>query len=412
MKYVLEKKEERIFSYLLDESGHAVEIRADRENESLKLGDIVVGRVASVAKNIHAAFVALDKNTTGYLPLEEIVGPIYSRKGPSKDIQQGDELVVQISREAFGKKAPSLTTKLTLKGRLIVLESGGMGVGVSKKIPEEKRKEVRDSILSSEEYEQVKAQVGQCGIIVRTNAVEEGKEQVLRELSDLEGELLRIRLSAPYRTIYSVLRREPPLWLRRLDSLPLADTESVITEDEELYRQMKEYLRVSAPKSPLREKLRLYHDDLLPLSGLFSLERELKHALDTRVNMNSGAYLVIQTTEALHAIDVNSGRFEAGKEKEQAVLRVNLEAADIALKQIRLRNLSGMILIDFINMEEEESQEKLMERLRKCASRDPVHTQIIDRTKLGLVEITRKKIEVSLAESLRKDIAADERPGD
>ena len=141
------------------------------------------------------------------------------------------------------------------------------------------------------------------------------------------------------------------------------------------------------------------------MDKLFSLERELERALNERVNLKSGADLVIQTTEALHVIDVNSGRSKSGKKKskEEALLEVDLEAAREACRQIRLRNLSGIIIIDFINLKNAASSKRIMEELRIHASKDPIRTQVVDMTKLGLVELTRQKIELPLSDCIDND---------
>ena len=151
----------------------------------------------------------------------------------------------------------------------------------------------------------------------------------------------------------------------------------------------------------LKGKLQLYGDSMLSMDKLYSLERRLKEALQEKVWMKSGAYLVIQPTEALTVVDVNSGKFEAGRQKEAAILKVNLEAARELARQLRIRNLSGIIIVDFINMQEADSRQQVLEELSACLTMDPILTRVIDRTKLDLVEITRKKVERPLAEQIR-----------
>jgi len=480
VKYCVTRRDEKILGFLLDEGGHAVEIHADRTVDAPGLGDIYIGRVEKVARAVGAVFVTIVPGLTGYLPAEEIVGPIFTAKGPSPEIQQGDELVVQISREAFGGKLPSLTTKLTLRGQCLVLEAGGMGIGVSRKLPEAERSAIREELLSAQEWETLQQETGPCGLVVRTNARTLGREKCLKELRRLSAELRQIRMTAPYRTVFSALHREPPRWLRRLESLPAEKTEAILTEDPDLYRAMQEFLaeadaggadsrseraadagsRTSdseksaqsaekdtgvtstagkgpadtvaamtntsatntaaiaakpmragtpagenrrdsgGPDGGLSGRLRLYEDKLLPLDRLMSLERELTRAVARRVELRSGAFLYVESTQALHTIDVNSGRSEMKRDREEARLKVNLEAARAAAAQIRLRNLSGIIIIDFINMDTDESREALMEELRRAVAADPVRTQVVDRTKLGLVELTRLKKEAPLAEQL------------
>ena len=420
MKYILQKKEEKVYSFLLDEAGHAVEIHADKPADGPKLGDIYIGLVQTVARNINAAFVEILPGMNGYLPFDEIVEPIYTLKGPGQDIQAGDQLVVQISRDAFGDKDVSLTTKITLRGRYTVLTHGGVGLGVSRRIPEEKRTMLKDRVLSSQEFENIQKRIGNCGIVIRTNASldlteddpTESKQadnnsaennpagKVLEELSALEAQMLDLKLKAPYRSVHSCLLKTPPRWLDRVLHLPEDSVESVITDDLSLYRQL--YAVIGSQASDNKEaNCRYYSDPLVSMDKLFSLERELDRALSERVNLKSGADLVIQTTEALHVIDVNSGRIKSGKKsKEEALLEVDLEAAREACRQIRLRNLSGIIIIDFINLKNAANSKRVMEELRIHASKDPIRTQVVDMTKLGLVEVTRQKIELPLADCI------------
>jgi ribonuclease G len=172
-----------------------------------------------------------------------------------------------------------------------------------------------------------------------------------------------------------------------------------MTDDRELYEEITAYL-ISCQREDLG-KLRFYENDLLTMVKMYSLEHQLEQALSERIWLNSGGYLVIQPTEALTVIDVNTGKYEGGKKKEAAFLKINLEAALEAARQIRLRNLSGIIIIDFINMESEESVDLLLSRLREALRTDPIQTTLVDMTRLSLVEITRKKVSKTLAESCR-----------
>lgn len=414
MKYLIEKDREKkkILSVLMGDDGRAVEIHADLPDSGPRLGDIVIGRVEKVSENTGACFVAIARSgkmgqaaqkvregsgVTGaqtvkaYLPFDEMGDPIYARKGPSPRVQQGDELVVQISREPFGQKGFSLTTRLQLKGRYLVLEKCGHGVGISRRMDEERRKHIKEEVISDKVLDQLAARLDTFGIIVRTNAEKAEDGRILDELKDLADQMQHITLTAPYKTLYTVLHRQPEMWLVRTDSLSEQDTEAIITDDPDLYDALSSYLT-----SPLSGRLRLYQDDMISMHNLFSLTREFGHALTKRVLMKSGANLVIEQTEALVAIDVNSSHFIKGKDKEKAALKVNLEAARECARQIRLRNLSGMILIDFINMQSEESYTRLMHELKAQTAGDPMKVVVVDRTGLGLVELTRRKVEPPL----------------
>ena len=417
MKYILERKEDKVYSFLLDDAGHAVEIHVDPMQQDPKIGDIYIGLVQKVAKNLNAAFVELTPGINGYLPFDEIVMPIYTSKGPSSKIQAGDQLVVQITRDAFGQKDMSLSTKLTLKGRHVVLIHGGVGLGVSRKIPEEQRRVLKDRILSSEEFEHLKERTGQCSLVVRTSAAalladtglaeddsraqeEPGdadhdliKEEILRDIAFLEAEMTDLKLKAPYRGVHTVLKKQPPRWITRVLALSGPSVEETVTDDDMLYRQLVLTAEEDRRTEP---RIRLYRDKMVSMEKVYSLERELDRALKKRVDLKSGGDLVIESTEALHIIDVNSGRFQSGQSKEEALLKVNLEAAGEAARQIRLRNLSGIIVIDFINMRKQKNSLRILEELRNAVREDPVKTQVVDLTKLGLVEMTRQKIEPPL----------------
>ena len=395
MKYLIEAYSGRILSVLLGEDGRAVEIRADSRTDGLKLGDICIGRVERVAANTGACFVEVARGIKGYLPLDDLAAPRYTRKGSSPKVQQGDELIVQVSREAFGTKDMSLTTKLQLSGRYLLLEMSGTGLGISRKIQEERRRALREHLFSEQTLEEMRQQLGSCGVIVRTNAEHAPDEEIRKELQNLTGAMHQLLLTAPYRPAYTVLFRQPDRWLKRIESVQAEKLKEILTDDRQLYETLKDYL-----PPYLKEKLRFYQDPMISMHNVFSLTRELSRALCRKVNMKSGANLVIEQTEALVSIDVNSAHSINGRDKEKAVLKVNMEAAEECARQIRLRNLSGMILVDFINMEEKESYDQLMRHLAQATAQDPMQVKVEDLTALGLVEMTRKKVEVPLFRQL------------
>lgn len=402
MKYCIAKMKNRILSYLLAENGRAVEIHADELEDRNLLGNIYIGRVQKVVKNIQAAFVEISPGVPCYLPLEDLRDPIYTKKGPSKDLQQGDELVVQVSREAMKTKGPSVTTRLSLQGRYVILDGKHIGIGISKKLEEGQREKLRRIAESYRKDLSADSHSGSirleeaAGIVIRTNAACASEEAILEELRKLSRQLADIRGKAPYRTCYSCLHQMPPGWLRRFNGLRMRDTQFIMIEDEQLYLQARQYLQEYLPE--LLPILVHYQDPLLPMHKLYSLERELSEALSQRVWLRSGGYLVIQPTEALTVVDVNSGKYEAGKKKEETILKVNLEAARETARQMRLRNLSGIIIIDFINMETEEAKNEVLGELRARLLLDPLQANVVDMTKLNLVEVVRKKVEGPLME--------------
>lgn len=402
--YVVSQRGSQIFSFLLNGS-KAVEIHCDVCREDSILDEIYIGKVQNIVKNVSAAFVEIAPGTVCYLPLEDLKHPVYTKKGTSQNIQQGDELLVQVKREGIKTKAPAVTTNLTLHGKYALLTTGNTQISVSSKLPkEEKERLVRvvkdNSSADNGSLEEMSAGERDYGWLLRTNAGGASPEVIKKDLLRLQTKYGELMKTAQYRTCFSCLLARPSAYLKRLSDLYTEEVDEILTDDRELFEQMTEYFQENQPEDTA--KLRFYEDRLLPMEKLYSLDHHLKEALGERVWLKSGGYLVIQPTEALTVIDVNTGKFTAGKKKEAAFLKLNQEAALEAARQIRLRNLSGIVIIDFINMEEKESEVQLLKTLDDALRRDPIRTTLVDMTKLSLVEITRMKKERPLHESVGK----------
>ena len=402
--YVVSQRGSQIFSFLLNGS-KAVEIHCDVCREDSILDEIYIGKVQNIVKNISAAFVEIAPGTVCYLPLEDLKHPVYTKKGTSQNIQQGDELLVQVKREGIKTKAPAVTTNLTLHGKYALLTTGNTQISVSSKLPkEEKERLVRvvkdNSSADNGSLEEMSAGERDYGWLLRTNAGGASPEVIKKDLLRLQTKYGELMKTAQYRTCFSCHLARPSAYLKRLSDLYTEEVDEILTDDRELFEQMTEYFQENQPEDTA--KLRFYEDRLLPMEKLYSLDHHLKEALGERVWLKSGGYLVIQPTEALTVIDVNTGKFTAGKKKEAAFLKLNQEAALEAARQIRLRNLSGIVIIDFINMEEKESEVQLLKTLDDALRRDPIRTTLVDMTKLSLVEITRMKKERPLHESVGK----------
>ena len=405
--YVVSRRGSQIFSFLLNGSSKAVEIHCDACREDSILDEIYIGKVQNIVKNISAAFVEIAPGTVCYLPLEDLKHPVYTKKGTSHNIQQGDELLVQVKREGIKTKAPAVTTNLTLHGKYALLTTGSMQISVSSKLPKEEKERllrvVKDnSSADNGSLEGMSAGERAYGWLLRTNAGGASPEVIKKDLLRLQTKYEELIKTAQYRTCFSCLLARPSAYLKRLSDLYTKEVDEILTDDRELFEQMTEYFQENQPEDTV--KLRFYEDRLLPMEKLYSLDRHLREALGERVWLKSGGYLVIQPTEALTVIDVNTGKFTAGKKKEAAFLKLNQEAALEAARQIRLRNLSGIVIIDFINMEETESETQLLRTLDGALRLDPIRTTLVDMTKLSLVEITRMKKERPLHESVREAI--------
>ena len=404
--YVVSRRGSQIFSFLLNGS-KAVEIHCDACREDSILDEIYIGKVQNIVKNISAAFVEIAPGTVCYLPLEDLKHPVYTKKGTSHNIQQGDELLVQVKREGIKTKAPAVTTNLTLHGKYALLTTGSTQISVSSKLSKEEKERllrvVKDnSSADNGSLEGMSAGERAYGWLLRTNAGGASPEVIKKDLLRLQAKYEELMKTAQYRTCFSCLLARPSAYLKRLSDLYTKEVDEILTDDRELFEQMTEYFQENQPEDTA--KLRFYEDRLLPMEKLYSLDRHLKEALGERVWLKSGGYLVIQPTEALTVIDVNTGKFTAGKKKEAAFLKLNQEAALEAAHQIRLRNLSGIVIIDFINMEETESETRLLRILDDALRLDPIRTTLVDMTKLSLVEITRMKKERPLHESVREAI--------
>lgn len=370
--------------------GRAVELSFERETEAPLLGNIYIGKVKNVVRNIQAAFVEVEGGIPCYLPLSEKVQPYYTNKTNCAHLAVGDELLVQIAREGVKTKAPTLTMNISFPGKYLVLTSGKTQTGVSTKIAKRERERLQGLAGTLPK--------GAFGWIIRTNAAEASEEEICREARVLAERFDNVCRTAKYRTCRSCLYRSTAAWLTHLKDIRQAECGEILTDDRKLYGELQEYLAENLPEDA--GKLSFYEDRLLPLYKLYSLESAFDEALRERVWLKSGAYLVIQPTEALTAIDVNTGKCERGKKASDTFLKINLEAAGEAARQIRLRNLSGIILIDFINMDSKEDEQRLLTALDAELRKDPVKAYAVDITPLGLAEVTRKRVQKPLAEKM------------
>lgn len=391
-KLVLTTKENRIISSLIEDN-EFVQLRVDSMDSDSILGNIYVGKVKNIVKNINAAFIEIADGVMCYYSLEENKYPIYVKDKKSDRLVMGDEILVQIEKENIKTKAPVATCHLNFTGKYVVLTHGKTKVGVSSKITSDKEKKRLKEILSS--YKN-----SEYGFIIRTNA-EGAAEEILRgEIETLIKRYEEITGFGVHRSAFSLVYKTPSAYLCDIrDGYANALTE-IVTDDQLIFTQIKEYLATFQEED--LDKLRLYQDDQIKLSALYNIDKRLDEATREHVWLKSGAYLVIQHTEAFNVIDVNTGKAIAGKKKAQETfLKINLEAAREAARQIRLRNLSGIIIIDFIDLLDKKDQEILMRELTDLFRKDPVKTTVVDITALNLVEITRKKVRKPLHEQMK-----------
>jgi len=383
-KFVITRFDNKIITAVL-ENEIVVELHCmneEKHSDTAVLGNIYIGKVKNIVANIGAAFVEVEKGIECYYSIADNPLPVFTNKIEKKPLCIGDEILVQVSKEAVKTKVPSVSSKIELAGKYAVLTSGDTRIGASSRLG---KKEKERLIQIARQYESA-----QYGIIMRTNAKDIEESILKKEIERLTEEYQELIRTAQTRVCYSCLKKAPKQYLTELKNINQEGLSEFIVEDIEIYKEMKEFLEENQKED--LGKLRLYNDRLLPLHKLYSIEKHIENVLKEKAWMKSGAYLVIQPTEALTVIDVNTGKYISKKKDESEYLKINKEAAIEAAKQIRLRNLSGIIIIDFINLSQKEHMNELIEVLQSELRKDPVAASYVDTTKLQLVEVTRKKI--------------------
>lgn len=352
------------------------------------LGNIYVGKIKNIVANINAAFVEVKSGILCYLPLSEC--------GQDQALRPGDEIIVQIKKAAVKTKQAVATRFPELVGNYCVVSTApavaSATFGISKKITDSR---VLDRLSEIKK----KFEGSPYGIVLRTAAQYAEPETIEQECEKLIAELQETMEHGKFLSCFSLIREETPFYLRYLYGCREEDLERIITDDPSVYHTLQSEYNGS------KEKLCLYEDETFSLDKLLGISSKLKKALEKRVWLKSGGNLVIEPTEALTVIDVNTGKAIEGKRQmETTFFRINCEAAKEVARQIRMRGISGMILVDFIDLKDKNHQRELMSILRSELQKDRVKTILVDITKLGLVEITRMKIHPPLWETFSKEI--------
>ncbi|MCM1122819.1 MAG: ribonuclease E/G [Eubacterium sp.] len=377
----------KLFSMLIS-NNQILSIQVHRQNDHA-VGNIYVGKVQNISENIGAAFVDLGQGYLTFLPLTETkYANVMNRKYDGR-LKAGDEIPVQIIKEPMKTKIAGVTTLLSLSGKYAVVGIPRQKKGtvqVSSKLGKKKQARFR----AMEALQKISEQYQ---IIVRTNAGELADEEpLLAEAKDLSVQLGHILQIADKRTCYSCLHRGEPEYIRFVENMYRAEYDEVVTDIVDIYRTLQDKF------AGTDIVVRFYEDNMLPLYKLYAVETRIKELLDKKVWLKSGGYLVIEPTEALVSIDVNTGKYEHGKDKEETILKINMEAAKMIAVQLRARNLSGIILVDFINFKVKEHEDQLVEYMKSLLKKDSITADVVDMTGLGLMEITRKKVNPSFRE--------------
>ncbi len=364
--------------------------RSDRKSLA---GNVYLGKVRNVLPGMEAAFVDFGETKNGVLYAGDV--HLHTRENGGKKtsriekaLKVGDEVVVQVVKDAMGHKGARLTNQISIPGRFLVLSPDSDMRGISRRLDDDERARLRRLVgdLRPEGF----------GAIVRTAAEGATEEEIRDDIDNLVEVWRHIEAEIPKGGAPRTLHEEPPLVLRVIREHFTRDFRRLMIDDPEVHREVKKYLEATDPD--LAPKVKFY-DDEMPLFERFHVEDQLRKALDRKVWLPSGGHVVIDRTEALTVIDVNTGRFVGHSNLEETVLENNLEAAEEIAHQLRLRDIGGIIVIDFIDMEIERNREAVLLKLRESLAKDKTRTQVFEVSHLGLVEMTRKNVSEGLLES-------------
>jgi ribonuclease G len=383
------------------EDDRVAEVYLERPERRSIAGNIYLGTVDNVLPGMEAAFVEIGLEKNGFLYVDEIVRPELEGKGQGRKIQdlikRGEKVLVQAVKDPMKSKGARLTTEISLPGRFVVFVPFGEGLGVSRRLDEDERGRLRDIVKA--------LKVASGGVIVRTAAEGASADDVQRDLVFLQKLWQRIQARANEAVPPTLVYQEAELPLRVTRDLFTGDFERAQIDDERTYKRVVGYLKKTSPH--MVERVQRYREKP-PLFEAAGVEDEIRSTLNRRVDLPSGGYLVFDYAEAFTVIDVNTGRFVGGRGKksgarlEDTITKNNLEAVKEVVRQLRLRDIGGIIVIDFIDMANPSNRATVEEALRAELERDRTKTYVVEISPLGLVEMTRQNVTDGPREILTK----------
>lgn len=374
------------------EAGRLAELYVERPGQASIVGNIYKGRVENVLAGMDAAFVDIGLDRNGFLYVDEVTGPEVPPGGSRKItslLKGGKEVLVQVVRDAMGGKGPRLTTQLSLAGRYLVYLPQTATSGVSRRLDDVERERLRSICRDLGN--------GTGGFVIRTAAEGAGEEAIRRDLRFLERVWSGVERRAATSSALAAVYTEAELAVRSVRDLLGSEFGTVLVDDEKLHRRLVNYLRTVAPD--LAGRVERY-DGAVSLFERFGVEGELKKALERRVDLPSGGYIVIDHTEAMTVIDVNTGRYVGRRYLEDTTVKTNVEACREIVRQLRLRDIGGIIVIDFIDMTSRANREAVLLALQTELDRDRTKTYVVEISPLGLVEMTRQNVTRGLREAV------------
>jgi ribonuclease G len=383
------------------EEDRLVEFHVERAEKKSLVGRIYKGKVQNVVNGLRGAFVSLGLRKNGFLPLVEIpeydifepeleLEPSSKKRGKKISIVEGQEILCQIVKEPFVEKGARLTSFVSLPGRYMVYFPNADRIGISRRIRENRnRNRLRDLAR--------KIRKENVGLIIRTVAETAQETQIRNEYNMLENTWQQIQKNSDGASAPALLYDEPSIAVKLVRDLFSHDTKSLYVDNHDCYKEIIEYLNLTAPN--LCQKVHLYQSDL-PIMEHFKVETQLAQALERKLWLKSGGFITIDQTEALVAIDVNTGRSAKEEDPERLIFSTNLEAASEIARQIRLRDLSGLIIIDFIDMQDPKNTERVITELKLCLENDRAKADFSRMSRFGLLEMTRERTRPGLIYTL------------
>jgi ribonuclease G len=402
---------------LLDD-GELVELMLERAERKRQVGDIYKGRVTAVLPGMQAAFVDIGDPKTAFLHVSDLAQAWedfedsfelddaeraesdVSRGGRMLRIEdclsKGQEVTIQVTKEPIGTKGPRATTQISLPGRFVVLMPGVDHVGVSRRIPEREERVRLKKLINEIRPEG-------AGIIIRTVGEGQGKKQFSSDIKYLWGLWKKIQRRGTGVKAPVLVHKDVELTTGLIRDLFREDIHELVIDSKKVHREMMGYLRSMSPE--LCPRVKLYTGET-SIFDAYGIEKEIEKTTERRIQLKHGGYIVIDHTEALVAIDVNSGRYVGKKDHEETILKTNLEAAQEIARQLRLRDIGGIIVIDFIDMEKESNKKALLDTLKDYLRKDRSRTKTFQVSDLGLVEMTRQRVRPSLLHYYTDDCPA------
>jgi len=384
------------------EGGALQELHVERTLERGLVGNVYLGKVARVLPGMQSAFIDIGLERAAFLHVADVWHPpaegetISAARNAAtqipieKQVFEGQSLMVQVIKDPIGTKGARLSTQISIAGRMLVFLPQDDHIGVSQKIPSEQREALRT---------RVQALIGDLGggFILRTNAEDATDQELIDDIAYLRKAWQRIREVGTRLPVTSLLHQDLSLLQRVLRDLVGENTQSIRVDSLEQFEKLRQFGVEFMPAAA--QKLQHYKGER-PIFDLHSIDEEIAKALGRRVDLKSGGYLIVDQTEALTTVDVNTGGYVGARNFDDTIFKTNLEAAQAIARQLRLRNLGGIIVVDFIDMEREDHRQAVLTEVRKQLARDRVKTMCGGFSQLGLVEMTRKRTRESLAHML------------